>query len=146
MSFSATTGIYTPPTGATNATPGDVIRSATWNTVFGDIALALTQLGQQSFNTKPATVAASPYTVASQDATLIFNVSGTATVVMPTPSASSGRWIRLKTVTSQVVLASASVVAPLTATVVGVTIVSATAGKWAALQCDGTNWVVMAGN
>ena len=50
MTF-AVTGIYTPPTGAEDATPGTVIRSATWNTVFTDIAAALTQLGMNG--TKP---------------------------------------------------------------------------------------------
>ena len=39
-------GVYTPPDGATNAFPGQVIKSATWNTVFGDISTALTDIGQ----------------------------------------------------------------------------------------------------
>jgi hypothetical protein len=39
-------GIYTPPTGAENQVPGNVIRSATWNTIFVDLATALSGLGQ----------------------------------------------------------------------------------------------------
>lgn len=39
-------GIYTPPTGAEDAAPGQVIRSATWNTIFIDMAAALTDIGQ----------------------------------------------------------------------------------------------------
>lgn len=38
-------GTYTPPSGSENATPGSVIRSATWNSIFTDLATALTTLG-----------------------------------------------------------------------------------------------------
>ncbi len=41
-----TNGVYTPPTGAENAAAGQVIRSATWNTVHIDISAALTTIGQ----------------------------------------------------------------------------------------------------
>lgn len=145
MSFDPTTGIYTPPTGATNATPGTVIRSATWNTVFGDIAAALTQLGQQSFTSTVVTKTGN-YTVASTDSAVIFNASATATVVMPTPSTNTGRWLRFKTIAAQSVISSATVVAPLTSATPGTTILAGTAGKWAALQSDGTNWVIIMGN
>lgn len=40
----AATGIYTPPTGAESAVPSQVIRSATWNTIFVDLAEALSAL------------------------------------------------------------------------------------------------------
>jgi hypothetical protein len=145
MSF-ANSGIYTPPTGATNSTPGTVIRSATWNTVFTDIAAALTQLAQQSFTSTVSTIAASAYTVVAADAALIFNVGSTATVTMPTPSTNVGRWLRIKTVASQAVISSASVVAPLASTTPGTAICAATAGKYAVMTCDGTSWVIMSGN
>ena len=41
------TGVYTPPNGAENAFPGEVIASATWNSIFTDLSGALTFLGQQ---------------------------------------------------------------------------------------------------
>lgn len=43
-------GVYTPPTGAENASAGTVIRSATWNTIFTDISTALTTLGTISLS------------------------------------------------------------------------------------------------
>lgn len=49
MAFNTTTGAYTAATGATTAQAGDVIRSATWNSIFTDIQTALTQLGQGTF-------------------------------------------------------------------------------------------------
>jgi len=45
MPFSGT--IYTPPTGAENATPGAIIQSATWNAIHTDIAAALTEVMSQ---------------------------------------------------------------------------------------------------
>lgn len=50
MPFNPSTGIYTPPAGAESATPGATISSATWNAIFTDISLALSQLAQ---NTQP---------------------------------------------------------------------------------------------
>lgn len=46
--MSYTGGTYTPPTGAENAAPGGVIRSATWNTIFTDMSAALTSCGPVS--------------------------------------------------------------------------------------------------
>ena len=39
--------MYTPPNGAENAFPGQIIASATWNSIFTDLSTALTFLGQQ---------------------------------------------------------------------------------------------------
>lgn len=53
MPFNPSTGVFTPPNGAENAFPGQVIASATWNAVFTDISNALTQLGQQQIVFNP---------------------------------------------------------------------------------------------
>lgn len=47
MPFNAITGVYTGVSGSTNATPGQVIRSATWDNINTDVATALTQLAAQ---------------------------------------------------------------------------------------------------
>lgn len=47
MPFNVTTGVYTPPAGATNAATGQVIQSAIWNTIHADLATALTLTEQQ---------------------------------------------------------------------------------------------------
>jgi hypothetical protein len=67
MGFNLTTGVYTPPNGATNAFPGQIIASATWNAIHTDISAALTQLGQQQVIPRPVSVtgAASLATTAS---------------------------------------------------------------------------------
>lgn len=43
---------YVPPAGAESAAPGNVLQSAIWNSIFTDIAAALTQLATQA-NTTP---------------------------------------------------------------------------------------------
>jgi hypothetical protein len=48
--------VYTPPNGAENAFPGEIIASATWNSIFTDISNALTQLGQQQIVYNPRIV------------------------------------------------------------------------------------------
>lgn len=45
MPFSG--NVYTPPTGAENALPGQIVQSATWNAIHTDIASALTQVMSQ---------------------------------------------------------------------------------------------------
>lgn len=143
MSF-ASTGIYTGPSGSTDAAPGDVIRSATWNTINTDYASALTTLAQNAWTPVAATITSGPYTIATTDAALIFNMTVSATVAMPTASSYSGRWLRMKSI-GTIVVASATVVIPLSTSTLGTTILTGS-GKWAALQSNGTSWVVMMSN
>lgn len=49
MPFNLLTGVYTPASGATTAQPAQVIASATWNTIFADLAAALTGMGTGTF-------------------------------------------------------------------------------------------------
>lgn len=56
----------------------------------------------------------------------------------------TGRWLYLKTVTANTVVSNASNVVPIAGGAAGTAILPATAGAWAALQSDGTNWVIMA--
>lgn len=50
MPFNAA-GTYTPASGATSATPGQVLQSAVWDAIFTDISSALTTLMTQAINT-----------------------------------------------------------------------------------------------
>lgn len=47
MPFNLTTGVFTPPAGATSAATGQVIQSSVWNTVHADISSGLTTVMQQ---------------------------------------------------------------------------------------------------
>lgn len=87
-------GVYTPPAGATTAAPGDVIRSATWNSIFSDISSALTMLGQQLY--KVTLVTATPYTVLSTDTFVQVNFAGAVTINLPTAASRNGYPVKIK--------------------------------------------------
>jgi hypothetical protein len=83
MPFNTATGQYTCATGATNAFPGEVIASATWNSVFTDIQTALTQLGQSQIVFLPRIITTvGGITVATTDRLILINVN-VATITLP---------------------------------------------------------------
>lgn len=61
-----------------------------------------------------------------------------------TYSGGGGRWLFIKTIAAQTVSSGSSDVVPITGGAAGTAILPATAGAWAMLQSDGTNWVIMA--
>jgi hypothetical protein len=94
----------------------------------------------------PVTITASTYTVADDVTWIICDRSGSVTLTLPTASIWTGREIMVKTVTANTVISNASNVVPLAGGSAGTAILSATAGKWATLVFDGTNWVIMQAN
>lgn len=89
MGFDTSTGVYTGPAGSTDAAPGDVIRSATWNTINASFAAALTQLGQQAFVNGPRVVASGSFSVAVTD-NVVFVQGNSPTIVFPLSSTKVG--------------------------------------------------------
>jgi len=78
-------GTYTPVTGAESATPGAVIKSATWNSINTDYATALTQLGQQTF--QPTTVFYGLYLIGIlKGANMNSTVDQAIALTLPTPN------------------------------------------------------------
>lgn len=94
----------------------------------------------------PDTQTGATYTVAATDIWIILNRAGTVTVTLPAAASFTGRPLWLKTIQAQTVVSNASNVVPLVGGAAGTAILAATAGKWALLVSDGTNWVIMAGN
>ena len=88
MPFAAN-GQFTPVTGATTATPGAVIFSATWNSINADYSLALTQLGQKTFLPTPRTVVSGSFTVNTGD-TAILVQGNSPTISLPLSSTKTG--------------------------------------------------------
>lgn len=86
------------------------------------------------------------YTVLTTDSSLIANRAGTITYTLPTASSYTGRWLYLRTITANTVVSATSNVVPAAGGSAGTAILAATAGKWAALQSDGTNWQIMMSN
>jgi len=94
----------------------------------------------------PVTVTASTYTVGANESDIIFNTSTTHTLTLPSASANPGRFLFVKTIAAFAVNSASSNVCPISSATPGTAILAATAGKWATLKSDGTNWIVMAAN
>lgn len=86
------------------------------------------------------------YSQANGDSAIIFNGSGTLTLTLQAASSFPGRLLFVKTIASQAVNSASSNVVPIGSSSAGTSILAATAGKWAILQSDGTNWIIMAAN
>ena len=87
------------------------------------------------------------FTVAPNEDMLINNKSGSACVVtLPAAASYNGRRIVIKTIQAQAVDSASSDVVPLAGGAAGTAILTGTAGKYAELVSDGTNWVIMAAN
>jgi len=98
-------------------------------------------LGRSGFVTKTGS-----FTLADDENWLICNGSGTITVTFPSASLYTTREVMFKTVQNQAVISASSNVVPLAGGAATTSILSATAGKWATLVCDGTNWHIMQAN
>lgn len=86
------------------------------------------------------------FTLGSNENEVICNGTATITVTLPAASSWVGRKVRVKTIAAFTIVSASSNVVPLAGGAAGTAILAATAGKYAELVSDGTNWVVMAGN
>ena len=77
---------------------------------------------------------------------IVVNYAGTVELTFPSASASTGTEFHVKTITNNAVISATSNISPLAGGSASTSILSATAGKWATLVSDGTNWVIMQAN
>ena len=95
----------------------------------------------------PVVVNAATDTVAVTTSWIIVTyATGNCQLTLPTASDWTGRELMIKTTVAQTVTSDASNVVPLAGGSAGTAILSATAGKWATLVSDGTNWIIMQAN
>lgn len=93
--------------------------------------------------TAPVTKTVS-FTLGDTENFVVCNGAGSITVTFPTASANTGRLVWIKTIAAQTVVSASSNVKPISSGTAGTAILAASAGAWAMLVCDGTDWVVMA--
>ena len=106
-------------------------------------ATALTVAGPISLQEPAAAITATTYTVATTDSSLIFAPTGTTTVTLPTASSYPGRILHLSNTAAYAVISASSNVVPQAGGSAGTAILPATAGAYAELQSNGTNWITM---
>jgi hypothetical protein len=96
----------------------------------------------------PVTETAATHVVATTTSSLICNRTTTITVTLPDPATFSGRILYIKQINASAgtVISNASNVVPLNGGAAGTAILAATQGKFAMLQSDGTNWIIMMAN
>jgi hypothetical protein len=85
------------------------------------------------------------FTVGDAETFLVNNKSGAAcSVTLPAAASWTGRILVIKTIQAQAVNSASSNVIPVNSNTAGTAIVTGTAGNWAMLVSNGTNWVIMA--
>lgn len=84
------------------------------------------------------------FTLGANENEVICNGSASITATLPAASSWVGRKVRVKTIAAYTVISASSNVVPLAGGAAGTAILAATAGKWAELVSDGTNWIIMA--
>jgi hypothetical protein len=86
------------------------------------------------------------FTLAITENWIICNGTATITVTLPAASSWTGREVMLKTIAAFTVVSASSNVVPLVGGAASTAILAATAGKYATLVSDGTNWIIMQAN
>lgn len=104
---------------------------------------------QGSFATSPPiTISGSTptTTLPFSASSIIFNTSVACSATLPRPSQNVGRWIFVKNIAAFPVFSTSGNILPLASGTPTNSILAGVAGRWAQLQSNGTQWVVMAGN
>ena len=86
------------------------------------------------------------FTLGANENEVICNGSASITATLPSASSWVGRRVRVKTIAAYTVISASSNVKPLDTDTAGTAILAATAGKWAEMVSDGSNWIIMAAN
>lgn len=112
---------------------------------FGKVTSPTCAVDTTSFGTKLVTNTAATYTVLTTDGTII-QTTAAATYTLPAASSFSGRILKILTQFAGAVISASSNVVPITGGAAGTAILAATAGKFAVLQSNGTNWLITEAN
>lgn len=84
------------------------------------------------------------YTVAAGAFTVISNRGASNTITLPAASTNGGRLLLFLNIQAFTVVSATSNVVPRAGGAAGTAILPATAGAWALLQSNGTNWLIVA--
>jgi hypothetical protein len=125
---------------------GTMVGTFAGNPTFsGNVTISGTVQAGAVATSLPAAKTGAAYSVGATDAALILQPSGTFTLTLPA-AAPAGRLLNLKLIAAFAVNSASANVVPLAGGAAAAPILPATAGKYASLQSDGTNWQIMAAN
>lgn len=93
----------------------------------------------------PSTINSATYSLTSSDSSLIITTTN-CTITLQAASSYPGRILYVKNISANSLVSASSNVVPLAGGAAGTSILSASAGKFAMLQSDGTNWIIMMSN
>lgn len=100
--------------------------------------------GTGTITTSPPVTKTADFSVSATDTWLINNKSGSSCVVtLPSAANNSGRVLTFLNYQAQTLVSASSNVIPQSGGAAGTAILAATAGDWATLVSNGTNWVIM---
>jgi len=131
---------------ATLASTGALIVTKTNSVSFAASATTDATVGSNIRYAAPNTQVGTTYAVLATDSSMIFNGAATCTVTLPAPASFTGRLLILKTTVAFTVVSASANVVPQVGGAAATAILAATAGKFAYLQSDGTNWITMMAN
>lgn len=116
-----------------------------WFRFFSQL-VSVVNAGIRDGNGAPVTKTANFAVGATEHNVIINKASSSCVVTLPTAADWPGREIWIKTLQAQTVVSASSNVVPRNSATAGTAILSASAGQWARLVSDGSNWVIMAGS
>jgi hypothetical protein len=102
---------------------------------------------QGSFATSPPITisgSTSTTTLPFSASTIIFNTSVVCSATLPRPNQNTGRWIFINNISAFPIFSSSFNIQPIDSSTLTNSLLSGAAGKWAQLQSNGSQWVVMA--
>lgn len=112
----------------------------------GGVYIGTTNVYSWDLRQAPVTLTGTSGSFGAFDSSIIVNASGSFTLTLPTASVRSGMWLDIKSVAAQTIASAAANVVPLAGGAAGTGLLASGAGKWASLQSDGTNWIIMSAN
>lgn len=115
------------------------------NSSFGKLTVPTCAVDTTSFGTSLVTNTAATYTVLTTDGTIV-QTTAASTYTLPAAASFPGRKLHLLTQFAGTVISASSNVVPIAGGSAGTAILAATAGKYALLQSNGTNWLIVAAN
>lgn len=124
------------------STPDVTISHATDSLILG--GLSWIDFGAAWASSEPVTKTGTTGSQAASESSLIINASGTFTLTLLGASIYPGRWLFIKNIAAQTVNSASSNIVQIGGGAATAAILANTVGRWAVLQSDGTNWVIMA--